>query len=183
MTISKLSPSRETSFYRRSDNFMRGDYCIQYCTSIFCVFVFISKGYINTCNNITACSIHVTISLWLVYMYLHLIYAFSVATMKIHVMSLSLPHNRHNIRSAPYILWQTIYPRSIIIAKYRIMAVLKAETDVFTSSTASLIGWAVIQIIMFVETFKTGIVVCIGNVTTCDLTLTDNFQYQSGSWC
>jgi hypothetical protein len=30
-----------------------------YCTSIFCVFVFISKGYINTCNNITMVSIHV----------------------------------------------------------------------------------------------------------------------------
>jgi hypothetical protein len=84
-----------------------------------------------------------------------LIYAFSVATMKICVMSLSLPHDHHNIRSAHYILWQTIYPRSITIAKYRIMAVLKAETDIFTSSTASLIGWAVILVIMYDEIFKT----------------------------
>ena len=54
------------------------------------------------------------------------------------------------------------------------MAVLKVETDIITSITASLTGLAVLLVIMYVEIFKTGVIVFI-----VDVTLTDNFQYQS----
>jgi len=39
----------------------------------------------------------------------------------------------------------------------RIMAVIKVETDIITSITVSLIGRAVILVIMYVETFKTDV--------------------------
>jgi hypothetical protein len=40
------------------------------------------------------------------------------------------------------------------------MAVMKVETDITTSMTASQIG----QVIMFIKTFKTDVIVFIGNV-------------------
>ena len=46
------------------------------------------------------------------------------------------------------------------------MAVLKVETDI--------IRRAEILVIMYVEIYKTGIIIFIG-----DVTLTDNFQYQN----
>ena len=63
----------------------------------------------------------------------------------------------------------------IEMSKYRIAAVLKVETDIIASIAASSTGWAVILVIMYVEIFKTGVIVFIGDVVT----LTDNFQYQS----
>ena len=42
---------------------------------------------------------------------------------------------------------------------YRIMAVLKVETYIIISILASPIGWAVILLIMYAETFKTNIIV------------------------
>ena len=47
---------------------------------------------------------------------------------------------------------------------YRIMAVLKVETDIITSIAASLTGWAVKLVIMYVAIFKTGVIVFIGKV-------------------
>jgi hypothetical protein len=47
---------------------------------------------------------------------------------------------------------------------YRIMVVLKAETDIMASLAASPIGQAVILVIMYVETFKTVAIIFIGNV-------------------
>jgi hypothetical protein len=47
---------------------------------------------------------------------------------------------------------------------YRIMAVLKVETDIITSFTESLIGWAMM---MYIETFKTDVIVFIGNIIMC----------------
>jgi len=58
---------------------------------------------------------------------------------------------------------------------YRITAVLKVETDINASIAASLTGQAGI---MYVEIFKTGVIVFIGDVTR-----TDNFQYQSQFLC
>ena len=49
------------------------------------------------------------------------------------------------------------FPRkwySPILDKYRIMAVLKVETDIITCITVSPIGWAVIPVIMHIETLK-----------------------------
>jgi hypothetical protein len=42
---------------------------------------------------------------------------------------------------------------------YRIMAVLKVETDIIASATARPTGRAVILMIMYVEIFKTGVIV------------------------
>jgi hypothetical protein len=57
---------------------------------------------------------------------------------------------------------------------YRIMVVLKVETDNIT------IGLVVILVIMNVVTFKTDVIVFIGNITTFLTShFTDNFQYQS----
>ena len=57
---------------------------------------------------------------------------------------------------------------------------MKIETDIITSTASSLIGCAVILVIMYVETFKTDDIVFIGNVIMCvGVTLTDIFQYQS----
>ena len=43
------------------------------------------------------------------------------------------------------------------------MAVLKIETDIITSITTSLIGRAVILVIMYVEIFKICIIIFIDN--------------------
>ena len=59
--------------------------------------------------------------------------------------------------------------------KYRKTAVLKVETDIITSIKASLIGQAVILVVMYVETFKTDVIVLSYNVS--DITLTDDFQF------
>jgi hypothetical protein len=39
------------------------------------------------------------------------------------------------------------------------MADLKVETDIITSIAVSSIGWTVILVIMYVETFKTDVIV------------------------
>jgi len=44
---------------------------------------------------------------------------------------------------------------------------LKVETDIIASITASLIGGAVIQVIMYIETFKTDVIASIGNIIMC----------------
>lgn len=48
--------------------------------------------------------------------------------------------------------------------KYRITAVVKVETDIFASITVSLIGRALILVIISVETFKADIILCINNI-------------------
>ena len=58
---------------------------------------------------------------------------------------------------------------------YRIMAVLKVETDIIANITVSPREQAVI---MYVEIFKTGVIVFIDDVTR-----TDHFQYQSQFLC
>ena len=66
--------------------------------------------------------------------------------------------------------------RHVKCNKYRIMVVMKVEKDI-ASIRASPVGWAVI---MYVETFKSDNIVFIGNIyNVFDITLTDNFQYQS----
>ena len=55
------------------------------------------------------------------------------------------------------------------------MTVLKVETDILNNIAASPIGQIVI-LGMFVKTFKTDVIVFIGNVI---IYLTDNFHYQS----
>ena len=55
----------------------------------------------------------------------------------------------------------------LLHVKNRIMAVLKVETDIITSMKTSLIGQAVILVIMCVKTFKTDVIVFIGNVIMC----------------
>ena len=64
---------------------------------------------------------------------------------------------------------------------YRIMAVLKVETDIITSIAARPIGRAVILVIMYVETFKTKniILLLVMSLNVTEVTLTDNFLYQS----
>ena len=47
------------------------------------------------------------------------------------------------------------------------MAVLKVETDIITSIAVSLIGRAVILVILYVDTFKTDVIVCIGYIIKC----------------
>jgi hypothetical protein len=49
---------------------------------------------------------------------------------------------------------------------------MKVETDIITSIAVSLIGRAGILMIMYVETYKTDVIVFINNVT-----LTNHFQY------
>jgi hypothetical protein len=51
--------------------------------------------------------------------------------------------------------------------KYRITAALKAETDIITTKAASLIGQAEILVIMYVEIFKTDVIVFICNIIMC----------------
>jgi hypothetical protein len=55
------------------------------------------------------------------------------------------------------------------------MTVLKVETDILNNIASSPIGQVVI-LGMFVKTFKTDVIVFIGNVI---IYLTDNFHYQS----
>ena len=55
-----------------------------------------------------------------------------------------------------------------------ITPVLKISTYIITSIAASPTGRAMILVIKYVEIFKTGVIVFVG-----DITLTDNFQYQS----
>ena len=47
------------------------------------------------------------------------------------------------------------------------LSVLKAETDIITTKAASLIGQAEILVIMFVEIFKTDVIVFICNIIMC----------------
>ena len=49
---------------------------------------------------------------------------------------------------------------------------MKVETDIITSIAVSLIGRAGILMIMYVETYKTDVIIFINNVT-----LTNHFQY------
>jgi hypothetical protein len=48
-----------------------------------------------------------------------------------------------------------------------ITAVLKVETDLLLVSQSSLKEWAVIFVIMFVETFRADIIVFIGDIIMC----------------
>ena len=61
-----------------------------------------------------------------------------------------------------------------VIHVYRITAVMKVETDVIASITASMIGRAAILVMMYVEIYNIYFIVFIGYVT-----LTDSLQYQS----
>ena len=56
--------------------------------------------------------------------------------------------------------------------KYRLLAVMKVETDIIARITESPVGEAVILVIIKVETFKTDIIVFIHKVIMC-LTQTD----------
>lgn len=47
---------------------------------------------------------------------------------------------------------------------YRIMVVLKINTDIIASITVSAVGQAIILAIMYAETIKTDVIVFIGNV-------------------
>jgi hypothetical protein len=44
---------------------------------------------------------------------------------------------------------------------------MKVETDIITNITVSLIGRAVLLVIMYVEIFKTDVIIFIGNVILC----------------
>ena len=46
----------------------------------------------------------------------------------------------------------------VLAITYRIMAVLKVETDIIANTAAILIGRAVILVIMSVESFKTAVI-------------------------
>ena len=59
---------------------------------------------------------------------------------------------------------KTNYGKNKEKAKYRITAVLKVETDIIPSIAASPTGQAVI---MYVEIFKTAVIVFIGDVKMC----------------
>jgi hypothetical protein len=63
-------------------------------------------------------------------------------------------------------------------AVYRISAVVKVETDIIISMAASSLGWAVILVILFDKTFRTSLIVFIGNNLMC-FTSTDNLQHRS----
>jgi hypothetical protein len=65
---------------------------------------------------------------------------------------------------------------------YRITAVMKVKTDTIASIVESLIVLVVILVVMYFETFTTGVIVFICNVYTgFDVTLTNNLQYRSQS--
>lgn len=57
----------------------------------------------------------------------------------------------------------------------REMTILKVETDIITNIQESPIGRAVIPVIMYAETFKTGVIAFIGytNIKMCSRSLTD----------
>ena len=44
---------------------------------------------------------------------------------------------------------------------------MKVETDIITNITVSLIGRAVLLVIMYAEIFKTDVIIFIGNVIMC----------------
>ena len=46
-------------------------------------------------------------------------------------------------------------------------AVMKVETDIITSIAASPIGWNVILVLVYVETFITNVIVFVGNIIMC----------------
>lgn len=53
-------------------------------------------------------------------------------------------------------------------SKYRIKTVMKVETDIIASKfTASLVGWVVTLVIIYVETFIIDIIVFIGKGINC----------------
>ena len=54
---------------------------------------------------------------------------------------------------------------------HRITEVLKFETDIITSITASLTGRAMLLVIMYVEIFKTGVDIFIHDVKRSELVL------------
>ena len=58
---------------------------------------------------------------------------------------------------------------------------MKVETDIIANIAASPRGQAGVLLTLFVEIFITGVIVLIGDVkiNVVDITLTDNFQYQS----
>ena len=64
------------------------------------------------------------------------------------------------------------------LAIYRIMVFINVKTDIITSITTSLIGGAVILVIMYVKTFKTGVLVFISSVIIC-LSVCLCWQYPS----
>ena len=77
-----------------------------------------------------------------------------------------------------FIVFTKIIDNEILISytgsqcTYRISAGVKVETDIITSIAASPIGSTMIQVIMYVETHKTDVIVFIGNIVMY-------FQYQS----
>ena len=60
-----------------------------------------------------------------------------------------------------------------------ITLVLKVETGIIADIAASQIRRAVILVIMYVETFRTDIIIDVGVKCHNDITLIDMFQYQS----
>lgn len=58
---------------------------------------------------------------------------------------------------------------------------MNVETDIVLSITASPVGWAVILVRMYVETFKTDIIVLYVSYNVFDITLTDDVQYHGQS--
>jgi len=62
------------------------------------------------------------------------------------------------------------HPSLLCLNTYRISAVLKVKTDIITCITESLIGQAAILMVMYVETFKTDVIVFIDNVIMCLMT-------------
>ena len=87
---------------------------------------------------------------------------------------------KNSILSSTLSSWKcyTLHPNKTIDNcrfknKYRITSVLKVETYIITSISVSPIGRAVI---MSVDTFKTDVIVFIGNDIMC---LTDSFQHAS----
>ena len=50
---------------------------------------------------------------------------------------------------------------------YRIMTILKVETDIIANISVNRIGWAGIFVIMSVEAFRTDVIVFIGDIIMC----------------
>ena len=67
------------------------------------------------------------------------------------------------------------------INTHRLVAVLKVETDIISSISASPIGQSLIVEIMYVETFKSDRIVLIGDIIVFDVILINIVQYQSHS--
>ena len=64
----------------------------------------------------------------------------------------------------PEYSWDQSVLLKICVNKYRIMTILKVETDIITNISESLIGWPGIFVIMSVEVFRTDVIVFIGDV-------------------